>query len=155
MQSNINQNILSQLIVDAQKDSIQKLVVGAVIRRSDKFLLLEREQSDFMGGLVEIPSGTVDEGEGLLLALKREVQEETGLKIHSVLSYLDSFDYLSASGKKARQFNFLVETELGDIVLNPKEHQAYHFLTSSDKELSTVNISDEVKAILKIGASLL
>ena len=63
MQSNIDSTIIQQLLTDSQKDGIQKLVVGAVICINNKFLLIERVLSDFMGGFVEIPSGTVETGE--------------------------------------------------------------------------------------------
>ncbi|MFA5866309.1 MAG: NUDIX hydrolase [Phycisphaerae bacterium] len=149
MQSNVDQNTIKQLVADSQKDGTQKLVVGAVIRRDDKFLLLERVPSDFMGGLVELPSGTVDAGEDLLPALAREVQEETGLAVNSVLAYLGSFDYTSGSGKKTRQFNFLVETAPGEVKLEPNEHQAYHLVAPSDEAFNTLNISDATKAVLK------
>ncbi|MDE0685576.1 MAG: NUDIX hydrolase [Candidatus Poribacteria bacterium] len=149
MQSNIDHILIQQLLADAQKDGVQKLVVGAVIYKNDKFLLLERVLSDFMGGFVEIPSGTVEAGEELLTALPREVQEETGLIVISVLEYLGSFDYRSSSGKKTRHFNFLVEVKDGEIKLNPTEHQAYYWVALSDTAFTTLNISDATKAVLK------
>lgn len=150
MQSNVGHNTIEQLVTDSQKDGIQKLVVGAVIRKDGKFLLLERIPSDFMGGLVELPSGTVDAGEELLTALAREIQEETGLTITTVLAYLGSFDYTSGSGKKTRQFNFLVETASGDEVkLEPSEHQTYYLVALLDETFDTLNISDATKAVLK------
>lgn len=152
MQSNIDHNTIKQLVAESQKDGVQKLVVGAVIRRDDKFLLLERLPSDFMGGLVELPSGTVDAGENLLMALTREVQEETGLAVTSVLTYLGSFDYTSSSGKKTRQFNFLVETGQGEVKLEPTEHQAHHLVAPSDEAFNTLNISDATKAVLQTAA---
>ncbi len=150
MQSNIDHNLIRQLLAEGQKDGIQKLVVGAVIHRDNKFLLLERIPSDFMGGLVELPSGTVDAGEDLLTALARETKEETGLTITSVLAYLGSFDYTSGSGKKTRQFNFLVEVAPGEVKLSSTEHQAYHFVAPTDEAFTTLNISDAVKEVLKI-----
>ena len=149
MQSNIDPTIIQQLLTDAQKDGVQKLVVGAVIYKNNKFLLLERVPSDSMGGFVGIPSGTVEAGEALLAALAREVQEETGLLVTSVLEYLGSFDYRSSSGKKTRHFNFFVEVEVGDIKLSPTEHQAYYWVALSDAAFTTLNISDETKGILR------
>ncbi|MFA5000119.1 MAG: NUDIX hydrolase [Patescibacteria group bacterium] len=148
MELKIDQKIIKQLVAVSKKDGIQKLVVGAVINRDNKFLLLERVLSDFMGGLVELPSGAVDENEDLLTALAREVKEETGLVIGLILTYLGSFDYTSGSGKKTRQFNFLIETEPGEIKLEASEHQAYHLVAPSDKAFNTLNISDSTKAIL-------
>lgn len=152
MQSHVDQNTIRQLVADSQKDGVQKLVVGAVIRRNDMFLLLERAPSDFMGGLVELPSGTVDAGENLLAALAREVQEETGLVVNVVLAYLGSFDYPSSSGKKTRQFNFLVETDPGEIKLEPTEHRAHYLVAPFDRVFNTLNISDAIKEVIKIVA---
>ncbi len=149
MQSNIEPTIIQQLRTDSQKDGIQKLVVGAVICINNKFLLIERVLSDFMGGFVGIPSGTVEAGEDLLIALAREVQEETGLLVTWVLKYLGSFDYRSSSGKKTRHFNFLVEVEEGKIKLDPAEHQAYYWVALSDAAFTMLNISDATKAVLK------
>ena len=149
MQSNINPTIIQQLLSDSQKDGIQKLVVGAVIYKNNKFLLVERVPSDFMGGFVEIPSGTVETGEDLLTALAREVQEETGLIVTSVLKYLGSFDSKSHSGKKTRHFNFLVQVKDEEIKLNPTEHQAYYLVALSDAAFTTLSISDATKEILK------
>ena len=149
MQSNTEHAIIQQLVIDAQKDGVQKLVVGAVICKNHKFLLLERVLSDFMGGFVEIPSGTVETGEDLLTALAREVREETGLVVISVLEYLGSFDYRSRSGEKTRHFNFIVEVEDGKIKIDPTEHQAYYWVALSDTVFTTLNISDATKAVLK------
>ena len=149
MQSHVDNSIITQMVAESQKDGVQKMVVGAVIRKDDKFLLLERLLSDFMGGLVELPSGTVDAGEDLLAALAREVQEETGLAVTSVLAYLGLFDYTSGSGKKTRQFNFLVETAPGEIKLEPTEHRAYYLVAVSDEAFNTLNISDATKVVLE------
>ena len=147
--SNVSKNAIKHLVTDSQKDGIQKIVVGAVIRRGDKFLLLERVPSDFMGGLVELPRGTVEADEDMLTALAREVQEETGLSITTVLAYLGSFDYMSGSGKNTRQFNFLVETSLGEVRLESTEHQAYYLVAPSDEAFITLNISDATKVVIK------
>ena len=149
MQSNIDHILIQQLLTDAEKDGVQKLVVGAVIYKDNKFLLLERVPSDSMGGFVGIPSGTVEAGEDLLTALAREVQEETGLIVTSVFKYLGSFDWTSSSGKKTRHFNFLVEVEDGEIKLSPTEHQAYYFVEFSGENFTMLNISDETKEVLR------
>ena len=149
MQSNIDHTLIQQLLTDARKDGVQKLVVGAVICKNNKFLLIERVLSDFMGGFVEIPSGTVEAGEDLLTALAREVQEETGLLVTAVLEYLGSFDYRSSSGKKTRHFNFLVEVTGSEIKLSPTEHQAYYWVALSDAAFTTLNISEATNAVLK------
>lgn len=148
MKSNVNELLIEKLLKQVKKDNIQKIVAGAVIQYNNKFLFVERAPCDFLGGLVTLPSGSVAEGENLLQALAREVKEETNLVVTAIIAYLGSFDYYSSSGKKVRQFNFFVETQSGDIKLDPSEHCKYYLLIPSDKEFSKLNISDGTKNIL-------
>ncbi len=54
----------------------------AVIRRSEKILLLQRPASaGFDPGLWELPGGKLEYGENLVESLKREVEEEVGLLV--------------------------------------------------------------------------
>ena len=73
-----------ELITEAAKVGIERLVVGALLVRRSKILVLRRKSEEFMGGMFELPSGKVEEGETLKDALKREVREETGLTLASV-----------------------------------------------------------------------
>jgi len=127
----------------AQRQGVQRFVAGAVIIRQGKFLILKRKQGDFLSGLWELASGKLEENETLIEGLKREVEEETGLKVEKVLKYLSDFDYVSGSGKKTRQFNFLVEVGEGDIKLS--EHEDFAWITND--ESVKYNISDSVKKI--------
>lgn len=65
--------------VGSEKKSLKKLPVSAkaVVVSKDGRVLLMRKSS----GLVDLPGGKVEDGEDLFLALRREVAEETGLKI--------------------------------------------------------------------------
>lgn len=135
-----------QLKNKAQEEGIQKIVAGAVIVLDDnKILLLERAAGEFKEGLIELPSGGVNDDETIIQGLIREVKEETGLDVISVADYLGHFDYLSQSGRKTRQFNFKVIIKAGEIKINPAEHS--RFLISSD--LNSLSLSEEVKRILK------
>lgn len=134
-----------RLVEESKKDGIQRLVVGAVIRSDNKILLLKRSKDDFMSGIYELSSGKVEHGENLLEALNREVNEETSLEIREILRYIGYFDYLSKSGKKTRQFNFLVEViDAKKITLS--EHESYVWCLIS--ELKKYNVSEEVEQII-------
>ncbi|MFZ2310759.1 MAG: NUDIX hydrolase [Patescibacteria group bacterium] len=142
----LSDSIIVKLLDNCRKDGIQKIVAGAVIVfENNKILFLERATGEFKEGLIELPSGGINDDETIIQGLIREVKEETGLNVVSVTDYLGYFDYLSKSGRKTRQFNFKVITEPGEIKINPIEHS--HFLISSD--LDILNISEEVKKILK------
>ena len=149
----VSQDQIKTLEDDIKRDGVQKIVVGAVICRGDAVLLLKRQADDFMGGLVELPSGTVDAGEDIIDALKREVREETGLEINDIDSFIGTFDYTSGSGKKTRQLNFLVYTDMRKIKLNPTEHTESYWLNPSDNTFESLNISNETKRIIQTAQS--
>lgn len=150
MKSNISKALIKRLLDQATKDGIQKIVVRAVIRRDNKFLLLERAPSEFLGGLIVLPGGTVGTNEDLLHALVREVKEETNLLVTCFSAFLGSFDYASSSGKKTRQFNFFVETMPGNIKLDLSEHSSYYLLNPSDRKFDKLNISNGTRKTLLI-----
>lgn len=59
--------------------------VGAAIFRDDRLLLLRRVVGDGYGsGRWELPGGSVEPGESMERALRREVREETGFTIRIV-----------------------------------------------------------------------
>ncbi|ASO21298.1 8-oxo-dGTP diphosphatase [Actinoalloteichus hoggarensis] len=136
-------SILEVLNAEAARDSVQQLVVGAVVQHDDKVLLLQRPEEDFMGGIFELPSGKVEAGEALDAALIREVKEESGLDVAAIRDYLGSFDYTSGSGKKSRQFNFAVDVAAsGPIEL--QEHDAYTWTALVEEP----PVTDAVKNVL-------
>ena len=138
------------LIEKAKEDAIEKLVVGGVIFNDEnKCLILGRKADDFMGGIDEIPSGKLEKGEGLFDALIREVKEESNLDVTQIVSYINYFDYLSGSGKKSRQYNFVVKVNnYDDIKLT--EHNEFKWQSLDEfnsnnritsKTLFTLNIA--------------
>ena len=130
----------------ALRDGIEKIVVGAIISRDGKVLVLRRKQDDYLGGMDELPSGHVEQGESVLDALRREVKEETGLTVTHIHSLESRFDYLTGSGKKARQLNFVVEVSDrgGRILLS--EHSAYCW--AGPEEVQALNLSEKTRNAL-------
>lgn len=58
----------------------RKVIAYVVQRRNDQWLLAIFSHRDFPEAGVQVPGGTVNEGESLEMAVAREVQEESGLK---------------------------------------------------------------------------
>ena len=56
-------------------------VVAAIIRRDDSILITQRLENVHLARLWEFPGGKVEPGESLEVALRREIQEELGIKI--------------------------------------------------------------------------
>ena len=132
----------------AVRDGIEKIVVGAIISRDGKVLVLRRRQDDFLGGLDELPSGHVEHGESVLAALRREVKEETGLVITRINGLVGQFDYLTGSGKKARQLNFATEVSCSESDITLTEHSAYSW--TGPKEAQALNLSENVSQVLAL-----
>lgn len=139
----VDTSLIEQLTAEAEADGVQQLVVGAVVQRDDKVLLLQRPEDDFMGGIFELPSGKVEAGEQLDAALIREVKEETGLDVSRIFDYLGFFDYTSGSGKKSRQFNFAVDVITPELI-TLQEHDAYQWMPSVQEP----PVTDAVKEVL-------
>lgn len=141
---------LYELIIrKGEQEGIIKNAVGAIIlNEKNKVLMMSRKTDDFMGGIDELPSGNMEQGENIYDALVREVKEETNLDIVNVKSYIGSFDYISGSGKKSRQYNFVLDVKnTENIILT--EHDEYNWLTIEEIRKSN-KITDEVKYILEI-----
>lgn len=139
----VDDSLIEQLTAEAEADGVQQLVVGAVVQHDNKILLLQRPEDDFMGGIFELPSGKVEDGELLDAALIREVKEETGLDLSQITDYLGCFDYTSGSGKKSRQFNFAVDVAAPEPILL-QEHDAYQWTPLAEEP----PVTDAVKGVL-------
>ena len=137
------------LIKKGEQEGIIKNVVGAIIlNEKSQVLIMSRKIDDFMGGIDELPSGNMEHGENIYETLIREVKEETNLDVVNVKSYIGSFDYISGSDKKARQYNFVLDVKnIENIILT--EHDKYNWLTIEEIRKSS-KITDEVKSILEI-----
>lgn len=140
-------NFMSYLLEKGKSDGIIKNVVGGIIIKDNKFLILRRKSDDFMGGTCELPSGNMESGEDISTALIREIKEESNLDVTSIKYFVNSFDYISGSGKKARQYNFLVDVNDNEIKLT--EHDEYKWM-SIEEVNNNSSITDEVKYTLNI-----
>jgi 8-oxo-dGTP diphosphatase len=136
------------LLRQAAADGVDLYCVGALIVRGGRVLLLRRAPHDSFPGLFELPSGGVEADEGILEALTREVEEETGLRVGTVVAYAGSFDYQTPrTGHSARQFNFVVEVNGGEPRLDPAEHDRMAW--AGPERLPAFEVADAVRAMLE------
>lgn len=137
------------LVEAAQRDGVAKLVVGAIVHDQHKILILRRSpDDDFMAGIEELPSGTVEPGETLLEALHRELAEEIGHTGPLTIApgFATSFDYTSRSGRKTRQHTFAVTYTGHPIELSP-EHTTHRWITPTD--LPTSDLTAETARTIR------
>lgn len=120
---------------EGKNSQLMHYSVGALIRKDDKYLLIDRAKPPFgFAGL----AGHIDEGEDEIQALKREIEEESGLKI--------------------RKYKILFEEELGWNWCNKGANVHYWYLfgckVSGEMQQNYVETKsigwytpDEIKAI--------
>jgi 8-oxo-dGTP diphosphatase len=135
-----------ELRADADRDGIERVVVAAVVRdERGHVLLLRRRPDDFLGGIEELPSGRVEDGEPLRVALRRQVLEETGLRLTGDLGYLGCFDYRSGSGRRTRQHTW-VGAATGDVRLS-EEHDDLRWVAPAD--IGAAGVTTETLDLLR------
>ena len=94
--------------------------VGAVIKKQGKYLLIDRAKPPFGFACV---SGHIDEGENEIEALKREVSEESGLKVIShKLLYKELLDWNWCRRGVGVHYVYIFDCAVeGEIIHNKKE----------------------------------
>jgi 8-oxo-dGTP diphosphatase len=136
-------SMLSKAIIDG----VQQMCTGALIERPEGLMLVRRSSSEtFLPGVYELPGGGMEEGEDIIECLCREVLEETSIRVTEIDDVADSFDYTSDSGKKVRQFNFLLRGE-GEIKLDSKEHDSIRYVRRVE-DLDVLGISGESRRVI-------
>ncbi len=79
--------------------------VGGVVIHRNRVLLIRRG-SEPLKGQWSIPGGLIELGEELAAGVKRELKEETGLKVEPV-HMLEAFDRIMRKGRRV-QFHFVI-----------------------------------------------
>lgn len=133
-----------QLIDEARKAHIHTHVVGVVVEDGGHILLLKRRPDDFLPNMWEIPGGHLDPGESILDAVARELFEETGLRLASVVEYHGFYDYAGEFGP-TRQWNFRVTVHPGDALAHP-EHVAA--IWANRQHWTQLPMTDEMRGLL-------
>ena len=104
------------LIKKGEQEGIVKNVVGAIIlNEKNQVLIMSRKTDDFMGGIDELPSGNMEQGENIYEALIREVKEETGLNIQNP-KLCGVKDWVNSDGSRYIVFLYTCNTFTGDII---------------------------------------
>jgi 8-oxo-dGTP diphosphatase len=132
------------------KKVVERIANGGVIINRGKVLIIQRASNDeYLPDLWEIPGGKREIGEKTIDSVKRELEEETGLKVN-VGNPIDIFEYRVEKPEEIRditQINFLV-TPIDDTKVKlSSEHQNFAWITPG--EIDKYNISKEIKETIK------
>ncbi len=124
------------LAANALEAGISRHMVAAVIPYQGTVLLVRRPLTNVRAGLWELPRGEVAGDESLEQALSRVVGATTGLTVSAVGLAMGHFDYVSADGRRTRQFNFLTKVaDVGHVNLGANTlHTSFVWASADDYE---------------------
>ncbi len=106
-------------------------ICAKVLSREGLVLLINRSHNETNPGIWEMPGGSIEVGESLEEALRREINEETSLTVEAIENYLGYFDFHNKeTGKTNRKFCFAVKVS-GTVCLS-FEHTAYKWHSLPD-----------------------
>ena len=104
-----------------------------LIRKNGKYLLTRRsDKNDFMSGYWDIPGGTIEFGEKLEQGLKREIKEESNIKIKPVRIIAAYTNHWPRYKRQVTQLTYLCDYVSGQVKLNPQEHSEYVWIKKKD-----------------------
>lgn len=110
----------------------QGVSVDAFLRRDGRFLVLKRAErpATFFAGFWFLPGGKVEFGEAPLDALRREVEEETGLRVTNP-RLLHAWAYLKSPTVHAVKLSYVAERWRGQLRLS-SEHVEARWVTAEE-----------------------
>ncbi len=116
-----------------------KLSVCGVIMYQSKFLIVKRsETDDFLPNCWEFPGGSVEDGETISEALKREIKEEIGLDISSKHPQLIGISEEFMNEDKTErylQLNYKIVMDTEPNMTLSSEHVAFDWADTTDSRL--------------------
>ena len=119
------------------EDAKQWVAVTVLVFRSDRVLSMQRAASQSAGpGLWEGVSGRVHPGEDPIATARREVAEETGLRVRFEARPITAYA-ASRQGEPMTVIVFAADHEEGEVELSD-EHDAYRWCTL--EELSELGV---------------
>ena len=132
------------------KKIIQKIVLGGVVIKEGKILILQRHKDeDIYPNMWELPSGKREPLETSEDSLIREVKEEAGLEVNILMPF-SVFDYQIEKPDEIRdstQVNFLVTPTNNAQVELSKEHQAFAWVTKD--EIDKYELTNATKNVIR------
>lgn len=125
---------------------IEVAVKGIILNKENKILLLKRsKKEDVFKELWDIPGGKIDFGEDLKQALKREISEETGIKVE-VLHPINTWSFFRDKNTYVVGITFFCRPSSTNVKIS-EEHEDYKWVCK--EELDILKMNENLKKDLK------
>jgi len=124
------------------------VAVTAVIRNGEgRYLVLKRRDTETaFPGMWGFPGGKVEDNDTIEEALRKEVDEETGLKLKPGKMLLKDASFVRPDGQTVKIFAYLVEAESGQPIRISGDHTDYRWISREDlKTIPHVGIDEELR----------
>jgi 8-oxo-dGTP diphosphatase len=123
------------------------LAIYCLVLRGPQLLLLKRTGTKYASGFWSVPAGHVDQGEPLLAAASRELEEETGLIVAQRAWSLVAFMHRQTEQRSIIDVFLRTEEFSGDLMnREPEKHGALGFRDISELPSPVVPYVKEVLA---------
>ena len=101
---------------------VKNKVFAYIIRKKgDKLEMLIFRHRDFPEAGLQVPAGTIENGEDKISALRREVQEESGLETFKQITFLGTQQFIATS-KQEIHHRFFYQMLIEDSIPDEFEH---------------------------------
>jgi 8-oxo-dGTP diphosphatase len=99
-----------------------------IINQKQELLIIKRKHVEIYQSLWDIPGGKLQDDETLKEALTRELQEEVGLQLNTIIIILSSAKFIGSMPDHPILFrNFYLCATTGNVALSP-EHSEYKWI---------------------------
>jgi len=136
-----------------KKTKKAQVVVAAIDEASQSFHILLLQTNQRRGQFWQNITGKIEEEETFEEGGLREAIEETGLKVESIIDMRDlglTYEFTDQHGRKVTEkcFLFVLEKKW-DVVIDPKEHQAFKWVALSEISPESVKYSSNFETLDK------
>jgi len=148
--------IINQFLHEARSFEKKDSVKGIVFCPEKKVLIVRRQEGQGGAGQWDIPGGAIEKGENQMDALKREVFEETGLKIDNLHKIKSVPLKIPEAGINSEMHIYKCNALGIDVKLKPAtwkgsngkpEHNEYKWIAKKE-ELELLPMLDELKKVV-------
>lgn len=126
------------------KNQLHIVAVTGFVHRDGKFLILKRSEKEIANPSEwTVPGGKVEKGSAILEILRKEIKEESGLKILDNFQFIGDSEFTRPDGYHVVVLRFLCQAKEGKVKIDKKDFTNYKWMKL--EEINNYNIIPAIK----------